>query len=145
MPPTSTMPGAAKLDTTTSDSFANIIANLKLNSSVLANLNGYLANAANTTDSDLTATTADGASGTNAKLTTASPITLPPSLVNQYKSFFKTIKIFVASNKDGNLGILIDCILKCNCFPSHRIRLRDRVSIARDSARAAAVLYAIRL
>lgn len=93
------------MDTTTSDSFANIIANLKLNSSVvLANLNGYLANAANTSDSDLTGVIAadvGASSSTNAKLTATSPITLPPSLVNQYKSFFKTIKIFVASNKDG--------------------------------------------
>ena len=90
------MPGSTKTDISNSETFANTLAGLKLNSSFLinSNLNGHLASLG-------------PESGNNPSLTDGAKSQQIIALTNNYnvtqqKSKFKTIKIFVASNKDGN-------------------------------------------
>ena len=68
-----------------------------------------------------------------------------------YKSKYKTIKIFVASNKNGKLlhpfsDHFLSRLSWQQCFfVIARIRTRKRMSAARDTAGTAAVLFAVRL
>ena len=114
-----TMPSSTKLAETNSDVFANALTNLKLNTNIIANnttLNGHAVTLNGTNNNNYTnnSTVSNGlveveTIENNSNNNSNKAHSLPKSAnINQYKSEFKTIKIFIASNKDGKLYFLFE-------------------------------------